>query len=136
MEQIQYVVGFLFSSDFKKVVLINKNRPDFQKGLYNGVGGRIEEGETPADAMKREFLEETGLLVETWREYCVLQGNCIVYVFSANSNDYNQVQTKTDERVDIIWSFEVPTLNVMPNLRWLIPMASDQFNVHCVANFN
>jgi 8-oxo-dGTP diphosphatase len=136
MEQIQYVVGFLFSPDFKKVVLINKNRPDFQKGLYNGVGGRIEENEAPADAMKREFLEETGLLVENWREYCVLQGDCVVYVFSASSEDYHLVQTKTDERVDIIWSFEVPTLNVMPNLRWLIPMASDKFHLHCVANFS
>jgi 8-oxo-dGTP diphosphatase len=30
-------------------------------GLWNGVGGHIEQGESPADAARREFLEETGL---------------------------------------------------------------------------
>ena len=40
---IKYVTGFLFSPDKKSVVLINKNRPAFQVGKLNGVGGKIEE---------------------------------------------------------------------------------------------
>lgn len=135
MDKIKYVVGFLFSPDYKKVVLINKNRPEFQRGLYNGVGGRIEENETPGDAMSREFMEETGVLINDWKEYAILDGDCIVYVFSASSEKYDEVKTQTDERIEIIYTFEVSTLKIMPNLRWLIPMALDANHIHCVAKF-
>jgi len=30
-------------------------------GLWNGVGGHVEQGESPADAARREFFEESGL---------------------------------------------------------------------------
>ena len=40
--------------------MIIKNRPEKWKGLYNGVGGKIELFDLGNDAMKREFREETG----------------------------------------------------------------------------
>ena len=58
-----YVVGFAFNStqNFNSVVLINKNRPDWQAGKYNGIGGHIEPGETTYEAITREFDEEAGV---------------------------------------------------------------------------
>ena len=53
-----YVLGFAFSPDHSKVVLIAKNRPAWQAGRRGGVGGHVEPGETPAAAMVREFREE------------------------------------------------------------------------------
>ncbi|WP_164969449.1 hypothetical protein [Halarcobacter ebronensis] len=50
-----YVTGFLFTKDFKHVVLIKKLNPEWQRGLFNGVGGKVEENEKPCDAMSREF---------------------------------------------------------------------------------
>lgn len=61
---INYVVGF-FHNEIN-VVLIEKQCPEWQKGLLNGVGGHIEEGEMPLGAMCREFQEETGLDVRNW----------------------------------------------------------------------
>lgn len=55
----RYVVGFLFSEDESRVLLVLKNRPAWQEGKLNGVGGKIEAGETPLQAMEREFKEET-----------------------------------------------------------------------------
>ena len=60
----EYVVGFLFDEDARRyhktghgnVVLIEKNRPAWQAGRLNGVGGHIEIGETPDEAISREFL--------------------------------------------------------------------------------
>ena len=46
----EYVVGLLFSPDRNTVVLINKTKPDWQAGKLNGVGGKIEEGESPLNA--------------------------------------------------------------------------------------
>jgi ADP-ribose pyrophosphatase YjhB (NUDIX family) len=63
----EYCVGFaFFGSD---VILIRKARPAFQKGLLNGVGGKIEFGENVFQAMIREFFEETKTLtyINQWK---------------------------------------------------------------------
>ena len=39
-------------------ILLAKKKRGFGKGKYNGVGGKIEQGETPDDAMIRETKEE------------------------------------------------------------------------------
>ncbi|PIE78988.1 MAG: hypothetical protein CSA15_05000, partial [Candidatus Delongbacteria bacterium] len=56
-----YVNGFMYSEDEKKIVLIKKNTPEWQRGLFNGIGGSIEAGESPEEAIVREFEEETGV---------------------------------------------------------------------------
>lgn len=58
-----YVVGYAFRSDYGAVALIEKRKPAWQAGKLNGIGGKIEPGESPEAAMSREFLEEAGLLV-------------------------------------------------------------------------
>lgn len=35
----RYVVGFCFNSDLSQIILIEKNKPEWQKGYLNGVGG-------------------------------------------------------------------------------------------------
>lgn len=57
----QYVLGFAFDKEFKHVLLVWKNRPRWQAGKLNGVGGKIEPGEAVRAAMVREFQEETGI---------------------------------------------------------------------------
>lgn len=59
----RFVLGFCFDFGYHNVLLIEKNRPPWQAGKLNGIGGKIEEGESPAAAMAREFREETGGLV-------------------------------------------------------------------------
>jgi 8-oxo-dGTP diphosphatase len=56
-----YVNGFMFSPDHQRVALIHKRQPTWQAGYLNGIGGKIELGETAAEAMVREFSEETGV---------------------------------------------------------------------------
>lgn len=55
----KYVLGFMF--DDKYILLIKKNRPEWQKDKLNGIGGHIKEGESSIKAMVREFAEETGV---------------------------------------------------------------------------
>ncbi len=62
--QVEYVLGFMFSPDEKKVLLIWKNRPSWQAGKLNGIGGKVNPGETPLEAMEREFIEETGFVAK------------------------------------------------------------------------
>jgi len=46
-----------------KLLVINKNGGPY-KNRFDLPGGSLEEGETLSEAMKREFLEETGLEIE------------------------------------------------------------------------
>ena len=39
----------------------NQKKEDLNKGKWLGIGGKIEEGETPEACMLREFQEETGM---------------------------------------------------------------------------
>jgi len=60
----EYVLTFVFNQTMDKVLLIRKKRPDWQKDQLNGIGGKVEEGELPRTAAKRELLEEAGCNVD------------------------------------------------------------------------
>lgn len=55
-----YVVILLFSKDHEKLLLVKRNKKPYPN-LWNGIGGKIEVGETPIEAAIRECKEETGL---------------------------------------------------------------------------
>lgn len=61
-----YSLGFLTDPAGTQVLLMEKRRPAWQAGRLNGIGGKVEAGEGPLDAMRRECLEETGLDVAEW----------------------------------------------------------------------
>lgn len=45
------------------MLLRNKKKADPNKNKWIGIGGRIEEGETPKECVKREAYEETGFVL-------------------------------------------------------------------------
>lgn len=123
--QKRYVAGFLIDRWAHEIVLVEKNRPKWQEGYLNGVGGHIEEGETPQEAMRREFREETGHDRNDWELYTMLEGDgFIVYFFRAFDSMLRPlVRTMTDEEIKIISLDDVAVGICIPNLTWLVPMA-------------
>lgn len=61
---MKYVVGIVYNKE--NVLLISKKRPAWQVGMLNGIGGKIEPGENPLQAMIRECKEECNLDIEDW----------------------------------------------------------------------
>ena len=104
---INYVVGFMFNLDKTKVALIRKNRPEWQNGLLNGIGGKNNEGEHSLQAMVREFEEETGLKT-FWYDWWPLvtltaqNKDWQVDVFYAMGNWLGSLRDTTDEKIEII----------------------------------
>jgi 8-oxo-dGTP diphosphatase len=128
--RIKAVCGFMFSADRRKVALIRKNRPNFQAGKLNGIGGKAERGELNSlrVAMVREFREETSMVTHEgdWLLYArILTPGWDVRFYRAFGFDLTQLQSLTDELIEI---HNVSTLNfqnTMRNVQWLVPLALD-----------
>lgn len=131
-----YVVGFYFNiGDFNKVVLIEKKRPEWQAGKLNGIGGHIEKGEQPIDAMIREFYEETGVKIgeDFWVEFAEISNDDWKVFFFYSFGDITACKSTTDEKLVIVDVADLSKLDVIPNLRWLIPMCLDDQHLYCNA---
>ena len=98
----KYVVGLVFD-ETERVMLIEKKRPDWQKGVLNGVGGEIKENETPLDAMIRECKEESGLFIHNWHLYDAVTFNNGIelnYFCCLVKKDFlDTAKTLTDEKI-------------------------------------
>jgi len=131
-----YVLGFLFSLDYKKVALIRKNKPEWQAGSLNGIGGKIELiDESPFYAMIREFKEEAGVEVITWKEFCRLNSNAFEVYCYYSSGDLSEVRSMEEEKIEIIEVDNLSNAKVLYNLNWLIPMALDLENINAIVNY-
>jgi 8-oxo-dGTP diphosphatase len=123
-----YVAGFFFSTDYSQVALVLKNRPTYQAGKFNGIGGKVEPGETAEAAMEREFREEAGITVMGWQRFATLAGgrggaiDFNVHFFAAVGS-FDGIRSVTDEEIIVMPVAHLPTVPRMGNLDWLIPMA-------------
>ncbi len=68
------VAGIAF--DARGRVLLAKRGQAPRKGLWSVPGGKVQFGETLAEACKREMREETGLEVDVGRRVTVLERIC------------------------------------------------------------
>lgn len=130
-----YVLGFAFSHSMRSVVLIEKQKPAWQAGKLNGIGGKVERGELPLDAMTREFCEETGWGTRNgeWHLFEIMRfrNGAIVYCYACKLLPSAEIRTVEQERVDAYpiddadgsLRSELPIIN---NLNWLIPKAFHQ----------
>lgn len=129
---MKYTVAFIFSrspADGKlKVLLIRKNRPEWQAGKLNGIGGKLEECDPGAvHGCAREIFEETGLALffAVLKPVAALQGSsCHINFFAAELpwTLFSLARTMTDEALEIYPVDELP-IDVVPNLRWLVPLS-------------
>ena len=119
----EYVAGFMFEGD--RAALIRKKRPAWQLGKLNGIGGHIEDGESPLDAMVREFREETGYdtISLDWKPVAELEGMGFRVHFFYSYGDLSKLKTTTDEEIVIVDVDYLRVCDTIPNLAWLIPMA-------------
>lgn len=127
---MNYVVGFMFNKDKTKVALIRKNRPDWQKGFLNGIGGKNNENEHSLNAMVREFEEETGYKTYyyDWHPLVGLEGvnkEWRVDAYYSMMDSLDKLKSTTDEQIEIIDVSNIDNETALSNLPWLIKMCLD-----------
>lgn len=116
--KMQVVVGLVYD-DKNRVLLIKKNRPDWQKGIYNGIGGKINENETSREAMIRECKEESGLDIDNWKihNFKTFENGIQLYYMKAKVEEeiLNKAESLTDEKIEIFDIDNLPT-KIQPDI--------------------
>ena len=93
MIQPGFTLCFLLYGD--QVLMLHRNFPPNQ-GLWNGVGGHIDPGETPRQAVIREVKEETGYEIDnpqfagllTWDGFEIPPGGIAIFTAKVNHPDF------------------------------------------------
>lgn len=132
-EPKQYVLVHVRKKDFKgnvlpEVLLVLKDRPLWQKGRLNLVGGKVEKDETIVFAAMRELQEETGLVgTPAMPKLCgAIKGvDCVVYCFVADVTQDSKLNPREGETEIVDWfnlSEVFSDTRLMPNLQLIIPL--------------
>jgi 8-oxo-dGTP diphosphatase len=79
-------LGYVLSSDAKRVLMVHRNKreADLHFGKYNGLGGKVDRGESVTQCMKREILEESGLVAR----HMILRGTISWPGFGRDGEDW------------------------------------------------
>lgn len=110
-------------------------------GLWNGVGGKIDDGELPMECVLREIYEETGLDVTevrfsgivTWVSKGEKSG---MYVFIANvpediayTTPFNTPEGLLDWK-ELEWILDSKNLGVVSNISIFLPTMLNSFDLY------
>ncbi|WP_170221885.1 NUDIX hydrolase [Neptunomonas concharum] len=121
-----FVVGFLFNPSLTHVVLIEKNKPLWQKGRLNGLGGLVNDGESISNAISREVFEESGVMLppQLWSQFhkTTNKDDKIVHYFFAVSSLANKAKSNEKEKVSLVSINQLPS-NCLHDIKKLIMLA-------------
>lgn len=122
-----YVAGFAFNPKGTHVAMVLKNKPDWQKGKLNAIGGKVESEENPGIAMVREFLEEAGVGTthSQWKRLVTLfnEEHMIFFYYTFLSEDqWKHVRTVEEEEILKLHVSEIASHKRIDNIDMLLDM--------------
>ncbi|MFA5007004.1 MAG: 8-oxo-dGTP diphosphatase [Candidatus Izemoplasmatales bacterium] len=144
--------GFLYTLAFirrgDEVLLINRIKAPWF-GMWNGVGGKRERGESPDACIRREIREETGIDLDpasirfggtlTWNDDFKAASNGL-YLYFAEVDPAFSYPTPTDTPEGILdwkpirWTVDRRNQGVATNIRHFLPtlLGGIRLRYHCV----
>ena len=111
-----------------------KKENDIHKNKWNGLGGKLEPGESPEECVKREVFEESGLIIESPNLHGVITfpkfdgiDDWIVFVYTANNFEGNLIDCN-EGKLDWVSDDQLLNLNLWEGDKIFIPwLTQDKF---------
>ena len=118
-----YVLGFVVNVDESKILLVEKQKPDWQRFRWNGIGGKIEPKESPFEAMDREGYEETNCRYDFQHVITFVCPGGTVFVYLAKTPSMEIPFEQVEDEKLLVWGINSLPEKIMNNLKYLIPLA-------------
>jgi len=130
----EYVLVYAEPTEGNDILLIRKEKPDWQKGKLNLVGGKVEDDELAGIAAIREFKEETGYgigddEIDYAGQMCGMFNSYPwnIWVWRAKVNRHFHIEEEREKvswfSPEILWNCDL-----IPNLRVIIPLCQSKID--------
>ena len=116
MKEISTVSIYLLKDDKVLLIYRNKKEHDINHNKYIGVGGHIEEGETPDAAIDREVKEETNFDIISKKFRAIITfhfDEFIEHMYLYTSDDFKGTQIEECNEGDLEW-IDISKLDSIP----------------------
>ena len=144
----KYTLAFIKRND--QILMMNRLKSPWM-GMWNGIGGKRQENETPLECIMREILEETGIKVEasqvkdkgilTWNdEFKAYDNGMHIFYVELPSNFILETPISTDEGIlewkTPSWLCDIENLGVSYNIRYFLDnLLNDDQRYHYINTF-
>ncbi|GFN30701.1 NUDIX hydrolase [Paenibacillus xylaniclasticus] len=129
---LNYNICFIRQGD--QILLLNRDKP-YWMGCWNGIGGKLEAGETPRQSMIREIGEEAGIPTSayrlrfaglmTWSTLAVDFGGMYTYVAELDDDYKLETPIRMDEGIldwkSVEWIMHPGNQGIATNLPLALP---------------
>lgn len=125
MKHVHIAAGIIRKEGTDEVLAVQRGYGDM-KGLWEFPGGKVERGESAADACRRELLEELGVHVGNLRDFYTVEFPCETFNLSMDcffcSIEGADQPKRNDRQLDMRWVRRktLATLTWMPADRGLV----------------
>lgn len=109
-----------------------KKKNDIHKNKWNGLGGKLIEGESPEECVKREVLEESGLIIESPKLHGIITfpkfdeiDDWIVFVYTAKNFEGNLIECN-EGKLNWVSDDQLLNLNLWEGDKIFIPWLSQE----------
>lgn len=108
-----------------------KKKNDVHAGKWNGLGGKLKEGETPEEGVLREVLEESGFklkdpILKGFLTFPAFSESETWYVFVFRATDFSGKLSKSDEgELEWVDNRILLEMNLWEGDRYFIPWLSE-----------
>ncbi|MBR0055902.1 MAG: 8-oxo-dGTP diphosphatase [Kiritimatiellae bacterium] len=138
MPRLSPIVGtlaFILSPDRTSVLMVHRTfkETDENLGKWNGVGGKVERGESVTDCMRREIREETGLDALSmrlrgtivWNDFGPRREDWLGFVFVVDSFSGSPFPASDEGPLSWVPVGDIPSLPMWKGDALFLPMVFD-----------
>lgn len=118
-----------------------KKQQDFHEGKWNWLGGKLEQGESPEDCVRREIKEEVGVVVD----HMIFKGlltaplfdgkqDWIIYIYLVDSFS-GELQECNEGNISRIDNNKLLDLNTREGDKHFLPLLFEPWRFSCKATY-